>query len=108
MSVLQQLMATIQDRKVQAPPRSYTTQLLVAGVERIGEKLLEEAREVVDAAGEPASAAAHSHVIHEAADVVYHLFVLLAHQNVSLNEVEAELERRFGVSGLDEKAARKQ
>jgi phosphoribosyl-ATP pyrophosphohydrolase len=53
-------------------------------VECIGEKILEEAQEVIDAAQEGTSDAARGHVIHEAADLIYHLFVLLAHQNVGL------------------------
>jgi len=45
-------------------------------------------------------------LIYEAGDVLYHLLVLLVHQRVSLNEVEQELGRRFGVSGIDEKESR--
>ena len=106
MSVLQQLMETIRDRKVNPPPRSYTAQLFEGGVAKIGEKVLEEAHEIVEAAGESASDEVHAHVVHEAADLIYHLLVLLAQRNVSLEEVESELARRFGVSGLDEKADR--
>ena len=46
------------------------------------------------------------HIIYEASDVIYHLLVLLAHHEIKLEEVEAEIARRFGQSGLDEKAAR--
>lgn len=73
----------------------------------IGKKIVEEAAEVVEAAaelGEPG----HHHLTHEAADLVYHLLVLLAWRGVGLEEVEAELARRFGISGLDEKASREQ
>ena len=66
---------------------------------------MEEAGEVVEAAGEPGDAG-RSHLIYEAADLIYHLFVLMGHRDVKLSEVEAELARRFGLSGLDEKAAR--
>jgi phosphoribosyl-ATP pyrophosphohydrolase len=106
-NVLTQLMATIEDRKAKAPAKSYTTQLLAGGVQRIGGKLLEEAAEVVDAAHSVQTPSGRGHVTHEAADLLYHLLVLLSYCEVSLGEVEAELARRFGVSGLDEKAARR-
>jgi phosphoribosyl-ATP pyrophosphohydrolase len=104
--VFHELMAVIVDRKRQLPEHSYTTRLFQGGVAKIGGKLLEESREVVEAAGE-AGEAGRKHLIYEAGDVLYHLFVLLAHGDVTLAEVEAELARRFGVSGIDEKAARK-
>jgi phosphoribosyl-ATP pyrophosphohydrolase len=74
-------------------------------VEKIGCKILEEADEVVAAAAEPGEAG-RAHTIHEAGDLIYHLWVLLGFREISLSEVETELARRFGVSGLDEKAAR--
>jgi phosphoribosyl-ATP pyrophosphohydrolase len=105
-SILAQLMAVIEDRKANPPEKSYTTKLLAGGVEKIGAKILEEAAEVVEAAAEPGETG-RTHTIAEAADVVYHLFVLLGYRDIRLSEVEAELARRFGISGLDEKAARK-
>jgi phosphoribosyl-ATP pyrophosphohydrolase len=106
-SAFAQLMATIEDRKANPPERSYTTSLFQGGVEKICRKILEEADEVVEAAAEPGDAG-RSHFIHESADLIYHLFVMFGHHGVKLEEVEAELSRRFGVSGLDEKAARPQ
>ena len=104
-SVFHRLMAVIEDRKRTRPEGSYTTRLLEGGLETIGAKVREESAEVVEAAAE-SGADAHQHVVHEAADLVYHLLVLLAYQGVPLAEVEAELRRRFGTSGLDEKATR--
>jgi phosphoribosyl-ATP pyrophosphohydrolase len=104
-SVLARLMALIEDRKAKRPEKSYTTELLAGGLERIGAKILEEAAEVVVAAAEPGDDG-RAHTIAEAADLVYHLLVLLGHRDISLAEVEAELARRFGVSGIDEKASR--
>ncbi len=104
-SVLQQLMAVIEDRQRNPPAKSYTTSLFAGGVEKIGGKIREEANEVVEAASEPGDEG-HKHLVHETADLIYHLFVMLAHRNVKLAEVEAELARRFGISGLDEKAGR--
>ena len=105
-NVLQQLMTVIEDRKANPPDKSYTTQLFRGGVDKIGAKIEEEAREVVAAAGE-AGEDGRQHLIYEAGDLLYHLFVMLGHRNVRLDEVETELARRFDMSGLDEKASRK-
>ncbi len=104
-SVLAQLMAVIVDRKTNPTDRSYTHKLLAGGVPKIGAKIVEEAAEVVEAAGEEGEPG-RLHLVHEAADLVYHLFVMLCHREISLIDVEAELARRFGISGLDEKASR--
>ena len=78
------------------------------GVEKIGAKIVEEAAEVVEAAREMSDPSGREHVVHEAVDLIYHLFVLLGHQDIAISEIEAEVARRFGVSGLDEKAARQE
>lgn len=104
------LMAVIEERKADPPPRSYTTSLFAAGVEKIGGKIMEEAQEVVDAAREVDQAKTEmgkAHLTHEAADLIYHLFVMMGHLGVSLDDVGTELEKRSGTSGLDEKAARR-
>jgi phosphoribosyl-ATP pyrophosphohydrolase len=103
--VLAQLMAVIEDRKRNPPAKSYTTTLLAGGVPKIGEKIREEAEEVIEAGSEPGEDG-RGHLIREAADLIYHLFVMLGQRDVKLAEVEAELARRFGISGLDEKASR--
>ena len=104
-SVFPQLMQVIDQRKAQPSEASYTVRLLAGGAEKIGAKVMEEAAEVVAAAHEPGAAGA-DHLAHEAADLVYHLFVMLAHRDVPLSAVEAKLAARFGISGLEEKAAR--
>ena len=104
-SVFSQLMAVILDRKANPPGRSYTTSLFQGGVAKIGDKIIEEANEVAEAGAEPAYTR-QQHLVHEAADLIYHLFVLLGHCDIPLEQLEAELRGRFGVSGLDEKAAR--
>ncbi|MEX2142196.1 MAG: phosphoribosyl-ATP diphosphatase [Pirellulales bacterium] len=106
-SVFAQLMATIESRRANPPPNSYTARLLEGGVKKIRNKIVEEAAELFEAAAEPADAG-RSHLIYEAADLVYHLLVLLSHQGIPLSELEQELARRFGTSGLDEKASRGQ
>lgn len=103
--ILARLMKVIVDRKANLPAKSYTTTLFAGGVEKIGGKIMEEAAEVVDAAREGNEG--RSRLIHEAADLIYHLFVMLGYRDIRLSEVQAELARRFGVSGLDEKAARR-
>jgi phosphoribosyl-ATP pyrophosphohydrolase len=103
--VLTRLMGVIEDRRANPPERSYTTRLFNGGVPKIGEKILEEAREVVEAGAESGEEG-RQHLIHEAADLIYHLFVLLGFREVRLDEVQDELARRFGISGLDEKASR--
>ncbi|WP_428308541.1 phosphoribosyl-ATP diphosphatase [Lacipirellula sp.] len=106
MRPLDQLEATIRQRQQAGEAdKSYTAKLLAGGVAKIGPKVTEEAAEVVEAAAEP-DEAGRQHTIREAADVVYHLMVLMAARGVELAEVERELARRFGMSGLDEKASR--
>ncbi|MEW4455965.1 phosphoribosyl-ATP diphosphatase [Bremerella sp. JC817] len=107
MNVLAALMAVIEDRRANPPEKSYTTKLFNGGVPKIGEKIMEEAAEVVEAAGEEGDEG-RQHLIYEAGDLIYHLFVMLGHKGIALEEVEAELGRRFGVSGIDEKASRPQ
>lgn len=103
---LGKLERTIADRAANPNEKSYTSQLLAGGVEKIGAKIIEEADEVVEAAKEPGNAG-REHFIREVGDLVYHLLVLMRQQNCTLADLETELARRFGVSGLEEKAARK-
>ena len=104
-SVFHQLMSVLEDRKINPPPNSYTARLYAGGDTKIGAKIAEEAHELVEAAGETGDQG-RRHIIYEASDVIYHLLVLLAHHNIKLEDVETEIARRFGQSGLDEKASR--
>jgi phosphoribosyl-ATP pyrophosphohydrolase len=103
-TIFARLMQVLEDRRASRPPNSYTTQLLDGGVEAIAAKLREETEELIAAAR--AASTSKKDVIHEAADLVYHLLVMLAFCQVRLADVEAELARRFGTSGLAEKAQR--
>jgi phosphoribosyl-ATP pyrophosphohydrolase len=103
--ILNQLMKVLEERKSNPPPNSYTARLYAGGVSKIGSKILEEAQEVVEAAAEP-GATGRRHLIYESSDLLYHLLVMLAHNGIKYEEVELEIARRFGQSGLDEKAAR--
>jgi phosphoribosyl-ATP pyrophosphohydrolase len=97
------LAATIDARAASGGEASYTRKLLDKGPEYCAKKLGEEAVETVIAAvGND-----RDHFIAESADLVFHLLVLLKARGVRLDEVEAQLEQRTGMSGLEEKAARK-
>lgn len=102
MDTLTNLEQTIASRKGADPASSYVAQLLSRGTPVIARKLGEEAVEAVVAA----LAEDRTELVGEAADVIFHLMVLLSDKNISLAEVMAELDRREGVSGLDEKASR--
>ena len=102
MTALDRLAATIAARKGADPASSWTAKLLARGPEKCAEKFGEEAVEAIIAAvkGDRAGLTA------EAADVLYHLLVMLTSRDVTLEQVLAELARREGVSGLVEKAER--
>jgi phosphoribosyl-ATP pyrophosphohydrolase len=99
---LNRLAATIAARKGADPESSWTAKLLAKGPEKCAEKFGEEAVEAIIEAvkGDRARLTA------EAADVLYHLLVMLAARDVTLEEVLEELERREGTSGIAEKAGR--
>jgi phosphoribosyl-ATP pyrophosphohydrolase len=99
---LARLAATIEARKGGDPDSSWTAKLLAKGPEKAAQKFGEEAVEAIVEAvkGDAARLTA------EAADVLYHLLVMLAARDVKLADVLAELERREGTSGIEEKAAR--
>ena len=103
--VMIELMKVIEDRRDNPPEKSYTTSLFKGGTTAIGAKIDEEAAEVIEAADESGEEG-RQHLIREAADLVYHLMVMLGHRHASWSEVESELGRRFGISGIDEKASR--
>lgn len=100
---LSDLEARVRERAKASPAESYTRALLDKGVEHCAKKVSEEATETVIAAVREDKA----RVISEAADLLYHLIVLLQARGVTLADVEAALEKRTGQSGHQEKAARK-
>ena len=105
LTVLHRLMDQIHQRVREMPENSYTTRLIQGGVPKMGAKITEEAREVVEAASEPGEAG-HKHLVYEACDLIYHLWVLLGSRGITLSELETELARREGTSGLVEKQNR--
>jgi phosphoribosyl-ATP pyrophosphohydrolase len=89
-NTIQTLFTVIQGRKNQPTPNSYTTHLFTAGEDEIVKKIGEEAIELILAA----KSQGDQRLIEESADLLYHLLVLLAHRNLTLADLEAELEKR--------------
>jgi phosphoribosyl-ATP pyrophosphohydrolase len=102
-AILYRLAEVIEIRKKADPTASYVAKLLYDGQDKILKKIAEESAEVLLASKEQDS----SHVVREIADLWFHCLVLLAHHGVGPDDVLNELQRREGVSGVDEKAARK-
>jgi phosphoribosyl-ATP pyrophosphohydrolase len=100
--VLKQLAAILEQRKQADPGASYVASLYAGGLDAILKKVGEEASEVIIAA----KAGDRPALVHELADLWFHSLVLLAQAGLSPDDVLAELERRFGESGLAEKARR--
>lgn len=100
--VLQRLAQVLEARKDAEPDSSYVAKLYAKGLDAILKKIGEEATETVLAAKD----GDRGQIIYETADLWFHCLVMLAQQEIAPDEVLAELERRFGLSGLDEKAAR--
>lgn len=98
-AILPALMQLLADRWTASPDRSYVARLYSAGPEQIRKKIFEESGELIEASAESGSNR-ESHVVHEAADLLFHTLVLLSWAGVKLSDVEAELTRRFGTSGL--------
>ncbi|KYD08465.1 bifunctional phosphoribosyl-AMP cyclohydrolase/phosphoribosyl-ATP diphosphatase HisIE [Heyndrickxia sporothermodurans] len=94
-SIYTQVMNEIIDRKTNTVENSYTNYLFDNGIDKIGKKVIEEAGEVVIAAKNKNS----QEIINECSDLLYHTFVLLANQNIQLEEIEEELKKRFAKKG---------
>lgn len=100
--ILFRLEATLRERKTAAPGSSYVASLYARGLDAVLKKVGEEATEAILAAkGDD-----KGHLTMEAADLLFHTLVMLAAKDIALADVLAELERREGTSGLDEKKAR--
>jgi phosphoribosyl-ATP pyrophosphohydrolase len=101
---LNQLAAVLEERKSAAPDSSYVAKLYSKGLDAILKKIGEEATETVMAAKDGDA----EKIIYETADLWFHTLVLLKYMNLEPQQVLDELERRFGLSGLEEKANRKE
>ena len=102
MSILHELAATIEARKGANPDSSWTAKLLAKGPEKCAEKFGEEAIEAIIEAAK----GDREKLTSEAADVLFHLLIMLAARDVALDDVLGELARRRGLSGIVEKSAR--
>ncbi|HDP88741.1 MAG TPA: phosphoribosyl-ATP diphosphatase [Thioalkalivibrio sp.] len=100
--ILDRLAAVLEARKQADPDSSYVAKLYARGLDAILKKIGEEATETVMAAKDGQA----DKIVYEVADLWFHTLVLLAQQGLGPREVLAELDRRFGLSGLEEKAQR--
>jgi phosphoribosyl-ATP pyrophosphohydrolase len=100
--ILEQLTEVLEQRKTAAPDSSYVASLYDKGLDAILKKVGEEATETVIAAKD----GDRDKIIYETADLWFHTLVMLSHQGLTANDVLNELARRFGLSGLEEKANR--
>ena len=101
--VLARLQAVLESRRGSAPESSYVARLLAGGADGMLKKVGEEATELVMAGKDGVAA----RIVSETADLWFHTLIVLVAHNLSVDDVLAELDRRFGRSGLDEKASRK-
>ena len=102
--ILAKLMQVLEDRKQADADSSYVASLYAKGMDSILKKIGEEAAETIIAA----KGGDEKQIVYETADLWFHSLVMLAHQGLSAEQVLQELERRFGLSGLEEKASRQQ
>jgi phosphoribosyl-ATP pyrophosphohydrolase len=100
--IIERLMAVLESRKGAEAETSYVASLYHKGLDSILKKIGEESAETIIAA----KSGDKEQIIHEIADLWFHSLVLLAQQNLDAQQVLDELDRRFGLSGIDEKAAR--
>jgi len=100
--IFDRLFEVIDERKKASPESSYVAKLMHRGTEKINSKITEEAAEVCEAALEEDK----QHLVYEICDLLFHTFVLAAYRDITIEDIKKEFERRFGTSGLVEKAGR--
>ena len=101
--IIERLVKVLESRKGADPATSYVASLYDKGLDSILKKIGEESVETIIAA----KTGDKEQIVYETADLWFHCLVLLAQQNIDARQVLEELERRFGLSGIDEKAARR-
>jgi len=101
-TILAAVNATVEERKKTMPQKSYVADLLRSGTDSICCKIAEESGEVIKAAREKDK----EQVTKELCDLIFHAMVLMADKDIKFSELEEELGRRHGISGIDEKASR--
>ena len=105
-TILNELDEILEARKQQDPSESYVASLYDKGLEKILKKVAEESVETVMAAKDIEHNGNKDHLVYEVADLWFHTMVLLASQGLTSEDVTNELQRRFGLSGHEEKANR--
>ncbi len=101
--IIERLMTVLESRKDTEPEASYVSSLYHKGLDSILKKIGEESTETIIAA----KSGDKEQIVYETADLWFHCLILLAQQNIDVRQVLDELDRRFGLSGIEEKAARK-
>jgi phosphoribosyl-ATP pyrophosphohydrolase len=105
-AILKQLAEVLEQRKQSSADDSYVASLHQKGLNKILEKVGEESVETILAARDAEQTGDNNKVVYETADLWFHSLVMLSHLDIDVDEVLKELERRFGLSGLEEKANR--
>ena len=103
-SIINRLSILLKERKNSPNSSSYTSQLFTEGAEKIIAKIKEESEELIESA--ETDVMDKDSIIHEAADLLFHVMVLLAHMGIDPSEILRELEKREGISGIEEKSKR--
>ena len=105
-AILKQLAQVLEQRKQSSVDESYVASLHQKGLNKILEKVGEESVETILAARDAEQSGDNSKVVYETADLWFHSLVMLSHLDIDVDDILNELERRFGLSGLEEKANR--
>ncbi|MGB1333688.1 MAG: phosphoribosyl-ATP diphosphatase [Porticoccaceae bacterium] len=105
-AILKQLAQVLEQRKQSSADESYVASLHQKGLNKILEKVGEESVETILAARDAEQSGDSSKVVYETADLWFHSLVMLSHLDIDVDDILNELERRFGLSGLEEKANR--
>ena len=105
-AILKQLAEVLEQRKQSSANESYVASLHQKGLNKILEKVGEESVETILAARDAEQSGDNSKVVYETADLWFHSLVMLSHLDIQVDDILNELERRFGLSGLEEKANR--
>lgn len=105
-AILKQLADVLEQRKQSSADESYVASLHQKGLNKILEKVGEESVETILAARDAEQSGDNSKLIYETADLWFHSLVMLSHLDIEVDDILSELERRFGLSGLEEKANR--
>ena len=105
-AILKQLADVLEQRKQSSADEAYVASLHQKGLNKILEKVGEESVETILAARDAEQSGDNSKVVYETADLWFHSLVMLSHLDIEVDDILNELERRFGLSGLEEKAQR--